>query len=1415
MGFLDRAWKVATGFGGALQAPIGLVKDLATAPFTEDETDGLVNTIYQRTVARGGQFFGNLIGPEEGLGAVAGALPQGVRRPVSRVTTPALNALETVYREGVAEPVSTAYLLANREAQDRGEGNPGEGLITRSSALAPLTAAMATVRAVTNPGDLRAAYRQAQTTSPGQAIAATLLGGDVTNEAELARLAGTDMFEVISGTADAIHRLGADPTVLAGKAATLARLKFITKPIAAGDDIAAIVKSDRVQKFSRTIKDMNASEIRQRFFADHSHGAVISSVLADTADEAQRSYALRALMGDAQALDDLYRTRADLAGRIDRLSGAQAEMNAMARSGAGGGDVTLLDDADMAARIEAELDALRPQAERVERMTAAAGTIREQPRVGIAGDVRFNVTRSDFYQSSPFAAPLRTVFNMRPQRYVNLHDQTGDVQVARMLRKSALDLEEQDRLRGAFMAATNPVERQAALEAAEAAAVRSVAERANMSVDEIESILSQAARNRTKAMGMLKGRKYDGEGRSRVLLDNGDGSFDEVHLPIWITQEANVGILPDMDEVNRAATRIGRFKLRHPATDAPAELTDAFMRVWKPSVLLRVGWPIRVVGDEQMRIAAKIGAIAQAENLGRAARDWFVDVIDRTPAEARGLRWHDVVGYRMQGAFGAPGDVTSFYRGLVTAAGAFRSKVVTSENRLLKQMQRETGQWMSLTPDMGGHAEAWLDALNKQIGQDAAGRMFLSGRSADEVADWMRSTAQGQAYARRNKIRGRRPDKWARVMEEQVEAYTRGSMELKDLALNKKVTSRDLERLFPDPTSRPTVHGKLLSEAFGEGIFSRTLDTVVTQMFDKLGRAPSDALSRNRFFDHMYRAEADRLVKLYTSQGDGAVLTQHALDDIASKAREYALSETRRLLYDLAEESELAHLLRFVSPFFMAQQEVVTRWAGLAVENPAFVARMRMVWNAPEQAGIITDEDGNRVDEDGNARDATGQIVGKATGDHYITMRVPEWAQAHIPGLKTQGDVRFNKESFNVALSGSIGFGPVVQVPVNEIVKNRPELEESLNFILPFGATQETKDLLLPAIAKRFQSRVGGENDRAFRNALLRIYFDKVTDIELGKREPKSTEDLWDEANKETKAFFALRMAASFFLPAAPNFRSPYQPYIDAYRRMKEADPTTADDRFLAEFGPEYFALTQSLTKTVDGVPPTIEGFRARGKYQDLIERHPELGGLIVGAEGAGEFSRGVYEHQLKARVKPGSDKTQRHAYSFEEASVGPNVRLGWIEYGKAMDLIEAERIQRGLPNLNVKAAQDLALAKRAITQRLGEKYPEWFEKFSVRDENAMAKKIAGLREIAADKRLQGRADIQGLVLYLRARDVVIRELQTRQAKTITATSNQDLAQVWDAIRGALLERHLAFSDLYYRHLEHDTLDPKTLEVAG
>lgn len=1436
----ERAENIASGVWGAVQSPFGLVKDFAVAPWKdEDDFDGFFNTIKSRSTERGGQVLRNLFGPDEGFGALIGGLPADqVREPAKRI----FEALEWTYREGISEPIQTLQYVNERTDPIQGDGWAAVlsgDVWSRGHELA-------------NSGE----------GSPGKNVAYTVYRASLDDPEARKRAESMPGFGTISASMDGALRLGADPTVLLGKAATAARLATVTKPIKPGDDLERILGSDRVRKFNSKLEGKNASEIRDQFFPNDINGAALSSALADAGDAKTRESVLLLAMGDRNQLKSLYREKADLAGRMERLTDEQnllrslqadnfAKVNLAGKrppsgiediptgvgdefdDALGGGDAWLDNELD---RTTKEVDALYGREELLARSESIVGQIRNQPRYRRLDETRVAVTRSQFYQSSPLATPVRMTFNMRPPRMLDLNDPAGDIGVTQYLRKSGMDKESQDIWRTRYMAASTPEARGQIVTQMEDDAIARLADEVGLSPAELQTTMSQINANRATASQVLKGRVYDGEGRSRLSFkDDADGTLHE--YPLLVSQTANVLPLADIDAARRALSWVGEFKQRHPGVEVPQELLTRFNQVWKPSVLLRFGWPIRVVMDEQMRIMGKIGVLATLSNLKPGIENKIANSLARTTAVATrgfdengvrisredaaaaaeqrktGFGTEQVGDYEIPAVFGEDVANPNAAYSLTASKPAFERAFADAETQQLNQIRQMAGEYKSIAPDEAEYGDAWLNAVNQQIGRDPLARIFLKGGDHEDAVAWLR-TPEGRAHLAALPLRRRDLDAFAGAVQDQVESYTLGNPEIMQAALRQRATADDLFRVAPDPASRPMVHGEILSDAMGKGATMRLLGGFVEKMYTALGSVPSDTLSRHPFAAHMYRAEATRLTDLLDVQAkrEGKRLTADDLKLVEKRSREYAIDQTRKLLYDLSEQSDMAHLLRFVSPFYSAWQETMVRWSGIAIQNPAYAMQLKQVWESPERGGIVTDEFGNEVSNTANEGDeitlpdGTKSTIGR---ERLITLPIPRWATdiMGLKGVRTQGEVRFNKKSFNMILQGNPGVGVPVQLPVNEIVKNRPELADSMRFVLPFGPTQSKMDMYFPATARRLAARSKGEEDRVFRNAALRIYFDKVVDYNTGKRQTQPT---WKEAIKDTNAFYNVRTVANWVLPASPGFRSPYQPYIDAYRRLRAENLQTADERFITMYGKEFFPLTQSFTKSADGVPPTVEAFTARSKYKDLIEQSPELGALIIGEEGAGEYANAIYQHQLANKVAPGSTTTQRYALSFEDVQGGPNTRLGWLEYRKVSDMIDAERIERGLPNLQVKAAEDLSLLKKAMVGKLSEKYPEWYAAFSVVDRNAQAKRLVAMRAIADDPRMADRPDMQGVRTYFDARQAVRNVLAQRKGSggsdQLDASTNQDVSMIWDAITAKIVERNLAFSDTYYRYLERDDL---------
>lgn len=1135
-------------------------------------------------------------------------------------------------------------------------------------------------------------------------------------------------------------------------------------------------------------------------------------------------------------------------------------------------------------RARAEVQALYDEKSIVRQLT-------DIPKVTTSTKIRTRLTRNeDWYQKGPFSRTVRNVYEMEPHHMVRLDDPAGDIHVNRFMQelnaltKGQVGLDDIDEYRQRYMAASRSgtdavAARRRVLEEMEEKAFRTFAEDAGLAEDEIRMVLGRIGSYRQQAIQKLEQRVYGVVGEGNELIRS----------PMLSTQLQDVFPLVDLREVakvtklvkrQRSGARvIGRMKNKGlPVKDIDVDrinnmanirsfgpsAVEAYYKVWKPLTLLRVGWPIRVVGDEQLRLMAKLGALAPLKHLGRrvtssARRDpllWrgaktrpgtfmrrTVDGVEDARQKTVGFKDDAFDGFTVEtprGTVKVQGIQDTHELQLARSDGDF-ARIIGQEELTFLDDLRGSGEFTAVLPDQPGFAESWERAVNLQLRQDPLAMQLLEGVDAEDAVKWLRSTPEGRAMTRRVAYK-KDLEAWVDDLNGQIDRML-PSDELRQMAAKGQIKFGEYAKRVA-PEQRRAVHGEILAQSMGRGPISQAVNRFTTRMYRALGAQPTNVLSRQPYFATLYTQEMKRMIAVL---GDDITITDDVIRTLQGSARDFALRETRGLLYSLAESSRFAETMRFVAPFYNAWQEVLTVWGRLAVENPAFIRQMQIVYRSPEAAGLVTDGEGNIIGPDGKIKTPVpgrGRKVGDPAADdeRRVQMDLPEAIKNVIPGARSAAEAvqmaltggtpgavpAFDKSSLNMVLQGPPGFGPPVQVPVNEIVRQNPNLEAAFKIVLPYGATENTRELLLPSVVRRIERGLD-EDNKSRVNLVNRIYIDKLVTWELGRRPdldgltPEEVHNrLKEEANDEGDKMSAVKVLAGFFSPVSVQIQSPYQMHIDAYRARREwdaeqrelnpgidQDPAyqTPDEWFYDTFGPEFFALSQSLSQSQDGVPPTLEGYNARAEYKDLIEAHPELGGLIIGQEGAGEFNRTVYEMQFANTISDATDRKQRATRDAEQIKEGPDVRRGWLEYRSAMDILDGALEGAGLANYQVKAAQPLALAKRAVLAFLSQKYPAWAEEYYSTNQLAWDNKIEGMERIVADHpKAQTRPDLVGLAQYLYARRQMQELLTHTEASTLTASSNRGLALAWDSWVQQLVNGNTMFAALYYRYLENDPL---------
>ena len=633
----------------------------------------------------------------------------------------------------------------------------------------------------------------------------------------------------------------------------------------------------------------------------------------------------------------------------------------------------------------------------------------------------------------------------------------------------------------------------------------------------------------------------------------------------------------------------------------------------------------------------------------------------------------------------------------------------------------------------------------------------------------------------------------------------------------------------PEPLSHTSSTRRLLN---GRG------SEFFEDLFKMLGTFPTDELARNPSFRVKYERELRRRVELMADEDGMVRLSQRNINEIEQQARESALFEVRELMYDLAEDTRISEMIGNAMPFFNAWQEVIGRWAGLAVQNPTFVGNAIRIYRRPWEAETLGITEVTTEDAEGNV---TGTYLafrpfGPAfdeEGDETTIFEAlsPAMRNLLIPEALRDQDatVRFSKDGLNTVMQAPVpGFGPLITIPVREAILEDPSLEETFNFMFPFGHPEGGffQRALVSNLPTWQQSLINYRSESQSKERLVQRMFQDIVVERADAGEPLDwNNDLEvnaaiELANDRAKDFFIFRAAAGLFAPTSTTLLSPYEPLVQEARKLQREHGTLiGNDIFLEKYGEDFYALTARMTRLNDGVAASVDAEELYMQHQELVQAHPEVGAWITNSVGATDeqltFSQAVYRKQQEESLAPGSDQNRRERKTPLEAIGDTQADLGWREYTELRDFVrtkQEEAIALGMSgNLNSAHMEPVRLFQEQQKAELALKYPQWAEQERdfTRSARRMKAVVEGFAAGLQDPQLLQRPSSVHLIEYFEYRMFVQQQLQARDAAggtdDITSSSNTDLQLFWEQKKQELSFRP-EFSALYDRFFERDNL---------
>jgi hypothetical protein len=909
---------------------------------------------------------------------------------------------------------------------------------------------------------------------------------------------------------------------------------------------------------------------------------------------------------------------------------------------------------------------------------------------------------------------------------------------------------------------------------------------------------------------------------------------------LWVEHASHVIPLPDhrafrrlsSEYPNWAWTAEGKLK-------PPARLVQHWQEdIWKPFTLLRGAWPVRVVGEEQLRMAA---------------RGW--DSIFKDPLSY--VAWAVA---RKEGAIGTPFDEMADFQAARARGNAGWFGDTPGRVRTAKQKVYQKGD--------AGYVEARAAMLGRMWSDETA-RHVAQSSTLDEAFDWFATSPQRAEFA------GRRPllneDEAARayleIASKRLSHYTAGNDELLDAVrtgmfrgeqiidkdtgeLSKSMVSALGDDLFHDGPE--SVVGDVLPAAADRAARSKVTDRLFTYLMAK----PTNYLSRSPVFRQAYWRRIEEMISHATPEakaellagarenlaanfgpihlGKSAIkrmerveavgkLTAHEID---AYAKAYGLDEVQFLLYDLSKRSQLADSFKLVAPFAEAWKEVVTRWATLA--NPASfrglhnIQRFQQVMHAA-RGEDLGDVMGAPVGLDGRQsgffwKDEYGEEVFIMPGSQWLTgqkwAHVPDWVPA-VGGMGAPGiPIPLTGRVQGLSMFGTIvpGVGPAAAIPVSWVLQDKPGWQrEAREWILPYGSVTDeegqsaifnTLNFAPSWMRTGFQAFLGGGFDRETNRIYANAQMSAANYLySTGRYDTTSTagqQRLLHDAKKAARNLYLVKSFVAFGAPTAPRAdwlvetndgAVRFAALRDDYYRMladPKIGPAAADEEFLKRWG-EFTGMTmQSFTREIQG------GIGVSRAFGDWARENPDLKAALpttyafFGPQ-EGKFDYPTYQGQI--------NRGERETLTLDEW-----FRLGQHHLG-SMQIDKAQASMPDNPSDADRAWYD------SWVDWVYENYPGYNDFRGVAQRADSEVIFRELGKAVKDKRVNNTEAGKALVDYWALRQQVLDAAKGQGLKTIKGKAFAE-DRAWLFENGQWLVRHYPdFKALWNRYLRSE-VDP-------
>jgi hypothetical protein len=858
---------------------------------------------------------------------------------------------------------------------------------------------------------------------------------------------------------------------------------------------------------------------------------------------------------------------------------------------------------------------------------------------------------------------------------------------------------------------------------------------------------------------------------------------------------------------------------------------DLFLSWFKALVVIRPAYVLRVPGfEEQARFAATLGMARRVESGTTGSR--VLSGIDGVLGRDRALEvpWSTPDGLETRVLeFPRPGRLPNepLANNLTN-----RFALASEEGPARRWLQGLVGnRWGAVGRDEKQFHDFWWNTLQEQFGRDTLGRRYLDDiarnvseeESATRAMDWLfEKGGEGPRYVQR--LMG---EKASEVARESVELQVRRGVhyardltsahpELAAAARDGLLKVDDL-RAVPLSETPAFVHGPLVSET----VLARI--GPIKRMVNGVGRwilqEPTNRLSRQPYFKSWYDRVLRSMVQLHVDSG--GVMTDELMKGFQETARQFAVSQVKRIMFDFTREGRLdeltRHVLMFVQPFL----EFPVVWARIARQNPAMIGyAVRLGHSALESGFIHKDPNTGELTVPMSWWAGAAPLLAAVTGGQLRP--IGQGGGWELSAPLTSFNL-FAQSALSIPTGGLAGEIPVPLPSINpealwvlqQLVSHDAvpgDLKASVkarlsSWLFAYGdVTPSNPASLLPPYIRR-----GLE-------ALVPQWFQRESDLNathfLQLQQAMGITPNVEQAKTQAREFAGLRALFSLVFPAAPQINWPTEQLESEWDNLTSTMPMADATKEWMARHPDLRLLTIARTMWNQDnpspvpIPPNklVDRLLQTKGAREFAAKYPQWIWAIIPSElrDAG-FDYGSWFRQLSSG--------QRVALSPEEFLTQGDVQEGWDSY-----FAEQERWtawQDTHPDLGPgdPSYEEQSNDHADAISEIAALHPDWATHYGVIERQGVDPRVlAQARHLVADSTFTRTDTGKGLVAYMALRTQIQTELAGKNLSSVRTMTAERLGITgrYDDGVASIIEQHPDFKTAYRLFFFSDLQHVKT-----